>query len=141
MLMRVIEQNPSTAPEIVEAFEPCFRFAFDKASKWKYRRRKGAVEDPEEGKLVTIYQFRVLVAWTCVFAAMYDAFFILVQDRDPNAKIGVEEWTSNCVKVMKVANFVGFEMLEDLKKNKMGCAAFFFTQIDRSEDKKVELYE
>ncbi len=130
ILQTLREKFPATAKEIHDAFRPCFRFGFDKASAWKYRRRGEATLNDNSEALVSSDSFRVLVAWTCCFAAMYDAFFILVKDPDPNARLGVDEWTGNSIKVMS-HNFKGFEMLGDLKKNKMGLAAFFFTQVRR----------
>ena len=111
-----------------KCFQPSYRFAFERAS----NGRAAAALDSAH--------FPILLKWTCVYAVIYDAFCVLTNSENPNARCNVEQWMKNCRK-MNAYDFRGFEDLADLRSNPMSLAAFFFVEIDRSEDQLVELEE
>ena len=117
--------------------------AFEKAAAWKRPDEDAAtaaVEGVDSAGRVSLKQFRMANTLLCAHAAMNEAFFAVCQDRSPGARISVEQWTARCLKVLPFG-FEGFSMMTELQRNKIGLAAFFFNNLDSSEDKTVDINE
>ena len=130
--MSSIKKQASTpGRDIFEAYMPSYDAAFKVAEAWG---------EGVSGGGVTLNNFRILIVLLCIHAAMYDAFFLVTDDDSPEATMGVEEWIKG-YKNLAQYGFVGFSDLKDMKGSRASLGAFFFTELDSSKDKRVEIAE
>lgn len=141
----ISRQRKTPGKDVFDAFEAILGFAFEMAVAWTKvgGEASGGGEDESGGGAnvarLSQGQFRVLHAFLCVHAAMYDAFFAITQNPAASAKMSLDEWLAEC-RVLWNYGFFGFDELGGLKGNRSGLSNVF-SQIDTAKDKAVDLNE
>ena len=141
---KVTSQQKTPGQDVYEAFEPILSFAFDMAAAWKHTEAEDdaaaatAVDmDALVGNArVSLDQFRVLNAFVCVVAAMYDAFFLITREPSIKATMDAEQWGVGS-RHLSNYDFAAFATLGEgaLKFNQKALSSFFYANLTKPDEK------